>query len=222
MFRRTWWWRRRHLLINPFCPHRSLQTDNFGHVPKEKQSRCKDLRPFLDRSPSSPSPLSVGGGVGHIPRVISALFGARLAPSGCSFLIPSTHKNSQKGPMVLCVCRGVGGAEMRPQRKSLNGARSEHWCRRPLHPSTALGSTTQTSRFPTHLGPSGAHIVRYQFLTKPWSKGLCSGWYLHWKGMRRRQRQNWPVPRGSNLPLRHSAQFQLPPDCKGGEGAPQF
>lgn len=150
--------------------------------------------------------------------MITALLGARLATSGFSFLIPSTHMNSQKGPMVVC----GGGAEMGPQRKSLNGARSEHWCRRPLHPSTALGSTTQMPRFPTHLGPSGAHIVRYQFLAKPWSKGLCSGWYLHWKGMRRGQRQSWPVPRGSNLPLRQSAQFQLPPDCKGGQAAPQF
>lgn len=66
------------------------------------------------------------------------------------------------------------------------------------------------SGFSTHLGPSGAHIVRYQFLIKPWSKGLYSGWYLHWKGMgRRRECQNWPVGHSSDMPS--TSQFR--PSC---------
>lgn len=36
---------------------------------------------------------------------------------------------------------------------------------------------------PTHLGPSGAQIVKYQLLAQPWSKGLCPSRYRHWGGM---------------------------------------
>lgn len=154
--------------MDPACPHWSLQTDNIRHIPKET-SQMQGVNILLSQGPILPLSL------GTYPRG-SAQPRARLSSSDCSSLTPSSHKGSQKGPMVVGAGAGGGGGRggwEQTQRRGLNNARSESLGKGPLHPP-ALGSPIQMSRFPTHLGPSGAHIVRYQFLAKPWSKGLYS------------------------------------------------
>lgn len=86
----------------------------------------------------------------------------------------------------------ASGAPTRPWRKLPKMRNSEHqgpgaMLRGQGKPSSFTPPTSprghhQASALPTHLGPSGAQIVKYQLLAQPWSKGLYPCRYRHWSG----------------------------------------